>query len=132
MPESPGESGFWFPFNSNYTGFWWLMCVVLFITSRQAAVVIILTVSLFGSRILAADGKEWRFHKMKFEQGFPKVLSHEAFLYPSRGFLEAHTLSQGTLKDNRNTPSSSSRIRDDPEAVQARKKVYVKCATENK
>jgi hypothetical protein len=45
---------------------------------------------------------------------------------------EAHTLSQGTLKDNRNTPSSSSRIRDDPEAVRARNKVYVKCATENK
>ncbi|KAJ6924453.1 hypothetical protein NC652_017661 [Populus alba x Populus x berolinensis] len=45
---------------------------------------------------------------------------------------EAHTLSQGTLKDNRNTASSSSRIRDDPEAVQARKKVYVICATENK
>ncbi|KAJ6914898.1 hypothetical protein NC651_017009 [Populus alba x Populus x berolinensis] len=42
--------------------------------------------------------------------------------------MEAHTLSQGTLKDNRNTPGSSSRIRDDPEAVQARKKVYVKCA----
>lgn len=38
-------------------------------------------------RILDADGKEWRFHKMKFEQGFPKVLSHEAFLDPSRGFL---------------------------------------------
>ncbi|KAJ6994733.1 hypothetical protein NC653_017511 [Populus alba x Populus x berolinensis] len=93
------------------SGFWWLMCVVLFITSRQAAVVIILIVSLFGSRILAADGKEWRFHKME---------------------LEAHTLSQGTLKDNRNTASSSSRIRDDPEAVQARKKVYVICATENK
>ncbi|KAJ6924428.1 hypothetical protein NC652_017653 [Populus alba x Populus x berolinensis] len=57
------------------------------IPTTQAAVVIILIVSLFGSRILAADGKEWRFHKMKFEQGFPKVLSHESFLYPSRGFL---------------------------------------------
>ncbi|KAJ6994732.1 hypothetical protein NC653_017511 [Populus alba x Populus x berolinensis] len=57
-----------------------------------------------------------------------KFLLSEALIKGS----EAHTLSQGTLKDNRNTASSSSRIRDDPEAVQARKKVYVICATENK